>query len=232
MEAVYRLNKSPATFNFVEFVCAAKTMGATSVVFDDSMGYRNKFTFEASRRRMETIVEPLCALAGMPFRYGHADEAAIDCGYGMKNNYVLFKDLGRIEKLKTVKPAGKHRITITIRNQQRHDDRNSNRETWDRVAVELNAHVIEDYDDRPIALHDRMAIYAGAEMNYFVANGPVALCLWSDYPYTLFVRRNEDSFLRPKYCPGMQLPWAVDGQKIVISPDEYEFVGPEIERFR
>jgi hypothetical protein len=59
-------------------------------------------------------------------------------------------------------------------------------------------------------------------MNYFVANGPAALCHFSDYPYTSFMF-GIDVKLHARHQPvGSQLPWATKNQRFIWGPDHYE----------
>lgn len=225
MEAVYRLNKSPANFNFVEFLVAAKTLGATEIVFDDTNGYRNKYSDDETKLRMKSILEPACALAEISFRYGSPKTGdAIDCGYGLKAPVKAYKKMGWIYKLKSLKTPKKCKATVTLRNQKTNEHRNSDRAAWLRFAKEVDAVVIEDYDDEPIHLHKRMALYAGAEMNYFHANGTSCLCFFSDYPYTAIIPRVESDVFDQTKNPLGKFPWSTDKQRVWVMPDSWEFL--------
>jgi len=46
--------------------------------------------------------------------------------------------------------------------------------------------VIDDYYAKPIHLHDRFALYAGAKMNFGVCNGPVFTLSLTEYPVAMF----------------------------------------------
>ncbi len=221
MEAVYPLRKSPACFNFVDFICAAKTHGATSVVFDTSEGYSKKYSPEITEQRMKTIVEPICELAGMPFRYGVRDYFGIDCGYHSSSPVRAHRWSGRLEKLKTIKPAGTERYTVTMRDYDRIPKRNSNREAWLKFAEDIGAYVIEDWNVSRIHLHDRMALYAGAEMNFGVVSGPMALCEYSDYPYIMLMKYVDTTYMTNHCRPvGSCLPWANEMQKNIWTDDD------------
>lgn len=224
MEAVYRLIKAPANFNFVEYLVCVKTLGASEIVLDDTEGYRKKYTPEETRIRMESIVEPACDLAGVTFRYGKAKEGAIESGYGVNRVHKTFLQKGFIAKLKTVKPPVKNKATVTIRNQNRHEHRNSTQANWRQFAKEIGAAVIEDWNDKPIHLHDRMALYAGAEMNYFVSNGPASLCLYSDYPYTCVINPVEISTVSNQ--PKGRFAWAVHNQRAIVCTDDWNNIWP------
>ena len=86
--------------------------------------------------------------------------------------------------------------------------RNSNQAAWRQFACEIGALVIEDYDDRPIHLHERVALYAGAEMNLGVSCGPMFLCSVTEYPCMIFNWGCQRPFLEKiglRY--GEQMPW-------------------------
>jgi hypothetical protein len=220
MQAVYDLAKYPANFNFLEFLVAAKTLGAKHILFDDLNGYRPKFSKSDTLARVESILKPACALAGCTYDFGR--DKGLDPGYHMSAVLKLYKQVGRIEKLKSVLPPKDVKYTVTLRNTKRYEYRNSGPD-WRRFAEEMGAFVIEDFGDNPVSLHERMALYAGAKMNFFVANGPVTLCLLSDYPYMAFMKNVNDAYHAEQgWERGSQLPWRVKDQHLIWTGDEYE----------
>lgn len=222
MQAVYDLSRYPANFNFVEFLVAAATLGANHVVFDDRNGYRAKFKKWETEERVRSILEPACALAGMSFSWNDAEDDAIDPGYHISAVIRAHEAKGRLEKLQSVLPPAKARYTVTIRNSLRYRERNSDVEAWSRFARDIGALVIEDYADKKIHLHDRMALYAGSEMNYLVANGPIGLLMFSDYPYTAFMKNVNPAYHKEHNWPvGAQLPWANERQRFIWEADDY-----------
>lgn len=219
MNAVYRLDEYPANFNFFEFLVAASTAGATHILLDHSRGVRKKYPDQVLTNRLLSIVEPGCALAGCTYEYGSGK--GIDPGYHFNVVVDAFEKYGTIKKLQSVLPASKERFTVTLRNQQRRAHRNSSPD-WIRFANEIGARVILDYENEPLDLHERMALYAGAEMNYFVANGPGVLCICSDYPYTTFMHSVYDTYHQSIKLPiGSQVPWSKPNQRIIWKPDNY-----------
>lgn len=219
MRAVYKLDKYPANFNFLEWLVPAKTLGATSVLFDDTRGYKAKFSKDDTKRRMESILEPACALAGLTYEYGAGK--GIDPGYHISNVLRVFRQVGKMEKLKSVKEPVKCRYTVTIREYGRYTERNSD-PCWRKFAEEIGAVVIEDYAVKPIHLHDRMALYAGAEMNFMGANGPGGLLYFSDLPYVIFNGRANRLYHKEHGWLDEPLPWAVENQHVVWEMDAYE----------
>lgn len=232
-EAVYDLSTCPVCFNFMEFLVSAKTYGATGIVFDDTRGHKDKYSPEDTIKRLESIVLPCCALAGLPYRFGKAAAGMIDCGYHITAAKEAFRAMGRIEKLKTVKPAGSARYTVTLRNYDRIPVRNSNTKAWRRFAEDMGAVVIEDWLDKRIDLHDRMALYAGAEMNFGVTGGPFNLCDYSDYPYLEFLKAVSRKYQQCHDWPhGSQMPWAGVNQRIIWENDEYSNIVGHWNKFK
>lgn len=219
MKACYDLSRYPCNFNFVEFLVAAATFGATHITLNDAV-IKGKYAKYETERRLKSIVEPACTLAGCTFDYGYS--GGIDPGYHISAVLKAYQETGGIKKLHTVKPAAGNDYTVTIRNSDRYPQRNSGK-YWRRFAEEIGAVVIEDYGDAPIHMHDRMALYAGARMNYFVANGPMVLCFFSDYPFTAFMKNvDRDYHARHGFHVGTQLPWCGKNQRLIWGDDSYE----------
>jgi hypothetical protein len=219
MRAVYSLDQYPANFNFLEWLVAAKTLGATSVVFDQSNGYKPKFTKEDTAKRMDSILEPSVALAGLEYEYGSGP--GLDPGYHISNVLRVYRKVGRLEKLKSVKPPVKCKYTVTLREYGRYKERNSSPD-WRRFAEEVGAVLIEDYSKKPIHLHDRMALYAGAGMNFMVGNGPGSLLMYSDYPYIIFNGKVNRQYHKEHGWLDEPLPWANENQRVIWEVDTYE----------
>lgn len=220
MRAVYDLSRYPANFNFLESLVCSKTMGADHMLLNDSRGYQAKYSATETKKRMSSILEPACALGGMTFSYG--DGSGIDPGYHIDAVLSVFEKHGRLAKLETVLPKKDVEYTVTLRNYKRYEHRNSG-ESWRKFAESIKALVIEDYNDQPIHLHERMALYAGAKMNFFVANGPGALCIFSDYPYIQVMKNIDVAYHKAcGYPPGSQYPWRVENQHLVWSDDDLD----------
>jgi hypothetical protein len=110
---------------------------------------------------------------------------------------------------------------VTLRDYDRYKERNSGPD-WRRFAEEIGAVVIEDFTRKPIHLHDRMALYAGAEMNFLTGNGPGSCLLYSDYPYTLFNGRVNRAYHKEHGWLDENLPWALPNQRTLWVMDTYE----------
>lgn len=219
--AVYDLSRYPANFNFQEFLVCASTLGATHVHLDDSKGYRKKYSPEETAKRMRSIVEPSCALAGCTYSYGRGK--GIDPGYHISAVLKTYKQAGTLKRFTSPLGRGTERFTVTLRHSTRYPERNSNQEAWRRFAKEIGAYVIEDFDDKPIHLHERMRLYSGAEMNFCVANGPGVTLYFSECPFLYFMSGVDMDYLnRHGFPKGSQLPWANERQRIVWAEDTYD----------
>jgi hypothetical protein len=212
--ASYNLRESPASFNFIEFLVAATTLGADHIILDTTQGVK-KFKGEELEERIHSIILPAIKLTGCSYEF--AASRGIAPGHHMSAVLKTYAEKGFIKKL--ISPSkGREKFTVTLRNYHRHSERNTNDE-WREFAHEIGAHVIEDYYDVPISLEERFALYAGAEMNYFGQNGPMVLCLFSDYPYTAYLPAKgvwKEYHQRHGWYK-TQLPWANKNQKVIWS---------------
>lgn len=221
MRALYDLSRYLTSFNCAEWLVQAEADGATSVLFDVRRIRQDKWPLPIARKRFESICLPMPALIGLPC------EVVADDGYGPGNfrdfgapggaRLVKFCKSGRkFRRLRTVKPAGSERYTVTLRRTQRAPGRNSNEPVWRDFARGIGALVIPDYEDEPIHMHDRMALYAGAEMNFFCSNGPGILCSLSPYPCIMFnTHHARESLLGDGIKEGEQYPWMLPNQRAI-----------------
>jgi hypothetical protein len=122
-----------------------------------------------------------------------------------------------IPRLKSIHPARNKRYTVTIRDTFHRPERNSDRATWLAFAKEINAHVIDDTAIKGIGLFERMALYAGAEMNFGIPNGPLCLLYYTEYPFRIYVDPdvNGIDFKRQGHADNDQLPWFRSNQRLV-----------------
>lgn len=177
--ALYALRSKIAGFDFYPWLVMQRMGGADRVAFDTSEPNTRKFTEEEIARRYQSILKPGPALLGMESAEG---ASGVEYGPYMCTELIRMAKSGQpIPRLKSVLPPGKEKYTVTLRTTRRWPNRNSN-DDWLTFADEIGARVIPDYDIEPMGLHERMALYAGAEMNFFVTNGPIILCYLSEYP--------------------------------------------------
>lgn len=229
MRAVYRLSQNIPSFEFFGWLVMVKARGATEIAFDlSNPKLRKKFTdfgFENVMNRFRSIVEPGPALARLPSRFvdgsvtGEVNASSIDLvPWGRAGN-----SFDRLESVKPPVPCG---YTVTIRDNALGGarGRDSNQEAWRKFADEIGALVIEDYHVKPIHLHDRVALYAGAKMNFGVCNGPVHAISLMRYPVIMLVNSvsAQNSQIKCGNPFGQQYPWMLPNQKLVWIKDTYD----------
>jgi hypothetical protein len=220
MRAVYDLSRYLTSFNFFEWLVQAEADGATEIVFDARRIRSDKWPADISRRRFESICLPGPALIGLPYSvvWPWDDPSLLsgarDFGEPGGARLVKFCRRGRrFKRLTSVYSAGDARYTVTLRKTQRAPARNSDEEVWRDFARGIGAVVLPDYEESPIHLHDRMALYAGAEMNFFCSNGPGILCSLSTYPCMMFnTHHARESLLGDGMKEGEQYPWMLGNQ--------------------
>lgn len=227
--ALYRLSEQIAGFDFFTWLVLQKAAGFEEVVFDPINPKTDKFMRAEVARRYESILKPGPALAGMKMSEGSKGARASG---GQQELVDYCRAGGLVPRLSSVLPPGSERYTATLRTTRRWPHRNSREEGWRIFAAEIGARVIEDYDVTPIHLHERMALYAGAEMNFFVTNGPVMLCFLSEYPAMSF--DVQSSPMTPLGIPmGEPYPFLMPDRHFQIyEPDELEVIRRHFEAWR
>lgn len=221
MKALYSLSTKIACFDFYAWLVMQAAYGATEIVFDKANPKTAKWPRDVVLRRFESILWPGPLLLGLKCSIGTVGVQLAP--YHQRDLIRLSRAGVQFPRLKSVLPPGKERYTVTLRNTGRSPDRNSNEAEWRKFAAEIGAHVIPDYDDYPIPLYERMALYAGAEMNFFCANGPSILCFLSEYPAMLFDAQN--STLTSSGLPlGEKYPFCLPQHFMVYEPPTMEAV--------
>jgi len=220
MKAVYNLRTHLASFEFFNWLVMVKADGATEIVFD--IANPKLKNFHDVLQRYESILKPGAALADLPWRQG-SNDGGLDA---VSSHLLPWVMSGRtFSRLLTVKPAIRCKYTVTIRdNADGAKSRNSNREAWTRFAEEIGAVLIDDYFFKPIHLHDRMALYAGAEMNFGVCNGPIHTISLTPYPVTMFINSDSarNSQVRWGMRPDEKYPWMLPNQSMVWKDDNLD----------
>ena len=223
MKALYDLSRYLTSFNVAEWLVLAEAAGATSVVFDARRIRGNKWPIAIATERFRSICEPMPALLGLPHvtvwptSSFDALDGAVHCAKPGGAPLVAHFRAGKsIKRFRTVKLPGAARYTVTLRRTQRSPGRNSDDAIWKDFAREIGALVIPDYEQERIHLHDRMALYAGAEMNFFCSNGPGILCSLSEYPCMMFnTHHARESLLLDGMRDGEQYPWMLANQRAI-----------------
>jgi hypothetical protein len=125
-----------------------------------------------------------------------------------------------IERLRSAKPAATCKYTITLRCSHRVPGRNSNEPAWRQFGKEIGATIIDDYYVRPIHLHDRMALYAGAKMNFVINGGIATLLSLTAYPTTIFATNaSRHGLWKIGIMPETKFPWMLASQHMVWKDD-------------
>lgn len=221
MRALYDLSRWLTSFNVFEWLVQAEANGATRVVFDIRGIRGDKWPLDVARRRFYSICLPAPALIGLPyevFDYSTIEPTgARDLAKPGGEALVTFWKSGRrFKRLRSVWPSAEARYTVTLRKTQRSPLRDSDEPVWRAFAKEIGALVIEDYDVHPTHLYERVALYAGARMNFFVSNGPGVLCSLTEYPCMLFnTCHARGSLLKDGLGDGEQYPWLLPNQRAV-----------------
>lgn len=223
MIARYDLSCQIAGFDFFHWLIYVQSIGATEIVIDTSNVRASKWDVATTRRRVETIIKPGPVLAGLPSRVGTVGKTFP--GY-LGALLESARKGNPIRRLRSVLPAGNDRYTVTLRKTERSQGRNSNRAAWKEFADEIGARVIEDAQVCAMPLRELMAIYAGAEMNFGVSNGPVTMGLLSEYPMMAFDFQKSASAIERQSGMkfGEQLPWATKDQFQVWEPDDLDVI--------
>lgn len=219
--ACYDLAVDVASFDFYSWLVMAAAKGATEIVFGVDRVKTTKWPQDVVRRRFESIIAPGPALLGLPSRVGSRGERMH--APHMRELVMFYRAGNDFPRLKSVQPPAKARYTVTLRRDKRIPERNSNEPAWREFAAEIDALVIEDFEVVPIGLHERMAIYAGAEMNFTVPNGPAHLILLSDYPLMMFdCQKSAGGYAACGMEFGSQCPWSGPHQRLIWEPDDLD----------
>ena len=199
-----------ATFDFFTWLVAVQARGATEIVLANTHHPHQKFGMWGEvNRRIESIIKPGIAFSGLPWRLGHDGDLIFDTIH-MTN---IPDDFPRLKSV--LPPSTDVKYTVTIRNQYLKMIRNSDEWTWREFARNIGAVVIEDYRIKPIHLHKRMAMYAGARMNFGVCNGPVAMLFLTDYPVAMCnCARKMKGWPQHGIAKGDQFRWAKPHQRL------------------
>ena len=240
MTGLWDVGKDPLTWDFAVYLACVKTLGVDHVNFGIERPGPGKFRGAKlppeviAERRFDNILKPLCELAGVAYSIGME---------GMRHGFHL-GDLNRVYaehktlwKYVPMTDSGKRGyVTITLRESFRKTFRNSNIEAWYRVAAEIGKDkpviVLQDCEYKPMPVAQRMELYAHADMNLSVSNGPAALLYLSEAPYLVFNmiphmderRIYEQHLSSGGFGIGSQFDFRNERQAIVWDHDDYEVI--------
>lgn len=230
---LWDMGNRPASFDVVTCIASAIALGCRHVRFVYGQWKPKNYTIKQAEERWSSIVEPAPALYGLTYSLG--ERRGIEVSHMLGDAIRIYKHLGRLGKI-IVPAAAKDYVTLTLR-KSRNPERDSNEEESRKWAAQCDRKVVilRDNEDSHLALHDRMALYAGAYMNIMVINGPVTLCFHSDAPYicmrTIGCERSGST--APRFSaangitPGFQFPWANEHQRLSYLTDTAENIEAE-----
>ncbi len=219
MIACYDLHRRLPTYDFFTWLTHVKVLGASEITFSMSpkLLMRKKWPHEETYKRLENFLLPGPALAGLPARMGDDGDREIGTDFLTDELWQDVVAAGiELPRLKSIWPPGTARYTVTIREHFWVPEKNSG-PVWRKFANAIGARIIEDTSRVPIGLYERVALYAGAEMNFGVTNGPLGLLYYTDYPFCVVADPAVTAmdWRRQGTAIGSQLPWFLPTQRIV-----------------
>jgi len=221
MLAKYDLREAQPCFDFFTWLVHVKAQGATEIILQTktiSPMLMFEWGLQDVRRRAKSILFPGPALAGLPCRECvNGEEGQIKGTASFSKFLENYKPDYNFPRLKTVLPPKQVDFTVTLRKSKQEPWRNSDEKLWRGFAADIGALVIEDYSVKPIHLHERMALYAGATMNFFVLGGPSHLLYFTDYPFMVFGCEKR-IFEKRKFYVGEKFAWFNSNQHLVWEP--------------
>lgn len=231
ISARYDLAEDIASFDFFSWLVMVAAKGASEIVFGVDRVKTTKWPLDVVKRRFESIIAPGPALLGLPSRTGDDGERMMHPH--MRELVEFVRQGNTFPRLSSVLPPAYVRYTVTLRRDRRIPERNSNEIAWRKFAAEIGALVIEDYEVKPIGLHERMALYAGAEQNFGVPNGPLHLALLSDHPVMMFdCQKSAGGYAKCGMEFGSQCPWSGPHQRLIWEPDDLQVLRKHFAEWR
>lgn len=210
MLARYDLCFEHPTFDFFGWGVMAKARGATVIAINEEIP-------DDRLERINSIIIPGADLLGLPIIRDTGGDRCLDAGFDRwkLRHLVTFTRAGnKFERLKA-KSVGSVKYTVTLRHSIKSPYRDSNRQLWLNFAKQIGAWVIEDWYDVPISLHDRMALYAGARMNFGVWSGPMFLLTLTSYPCIITNWGVDEpvKIMKSGITVGRSPPWLASNQR-------------------
>jgi hypothetical protein len=219
MIACYDLQHRLPTYDFFCWLTHVKLLGATAITISRGrkLFMRKKWPASETEKRLENYILPGPALAGLPCRMGEDGDREIGSHLVQKLWADIIRLGGEMPRLQTVLAPGGAAYTVTIRQHWFKGQRNSDAELWRTFARRINAHVFEDFDTVRIGLYERVALMAGARMNFGVPNGPLSLLWWTPYPLCQICDPDLTArdFDRQGIAIGEQVPWFLPNQRLI-----------------
>lgn len=179
-----------------------------------------KYSKEVAWKRFKNILVPLCELAEVTHSIGPESDG-ISLAYHYGSIEKLYRQLGRIWKYPML-PGKRGYVTVTIRKSFRNQHRNSGPE-WREFIAEMSQKktviVLEDCEETPIPIKERMRLYANADMNYGTNGGPLVLCHLSEAPYKTYNMGGNDidtqHLIKTGFPPQSQFSFRNERQELI-----------------
>lgn len=239
--AVWDLEHQPTTFDFLVFLLYVRTLKRNHVRFCNLEKIADwKYSKQTAIKRFENILLQSCDLLGVEYSVGERVNG-FTCGHHYGHINKFYKRYG-VEKFPLTDSYQGH-VTVTIRESIRGKARDSDGKEWDKLIQWLEKKekviVLEDREENPIPVAERMKLYSGAKMNLSVSNGPMSLCHFSESPYLMFKMIPEgpdgveikNHLIRGGFPPGSQLAFRNARQELIYQTDKFETMQKVYERF-
>jgi len=232
--ALYDMTWRSTTWDFFNWLAHVKLLGATEITFRIEPMSPAKYPPEEGRKRFENFIRFAPPLFDLPFRIGDDGDGYI----GSQRLDVLLRDAALLGcdiprmRLEQLPRRQQHRFTVTIRETFRNAHKNSDRELWLRFAETIGATVIEDHARAYIGLYDRLRLYAGADMNFGVVQGPLAALYYSNFPFAISCdpETSRKSFTGHGVKPGDQAACFLPNQRWIWERPTMDGLMREFER--
>jgi hypothetical protein len=233
MKARYDLLERINSHDFYQWLFVANHMGMKEVVFGLHHSWRRSLWPEdETLERYRSIVRPGPELFG--FKCSEGDDGETIASEKLQDTIRYARTHKKLKKLVPVVQPGSARYTVTLRQQCRvHLHRNSTVSAWLSFARKIGAIVLMDYIVQPIPLKDRFALYAGAEMNFGVDNGPMTVLTMTALPCMVFKYRGNVQYLsKCGLIEPQQFPWCGPNQMMFWEDDTEENIWRRFEWWR
>lgn len=261
LQVNYDLDKYPARWNFLDWLVGMKMLQAKEG-FDKLLvkftpgshnGFRGRDEIKQSMSPakqqliLDNVCRPLLPILGA--EEGGDGSDARNFAYTPLNAMRLYKGGQKLpefiipEEITEWAKQYQNVITVTLRECNYQQERNSNLRAWHEFAPLVNERVVFVRDTEKLGetmggmetcpkaskyVANRIALYRAAKLNFFVSNGPVILGYYDPkISYVCFVKNplgygvNTDEWWLKHVgikC-GEQWPWATDRQRMVKGND-------------
>ena len=219
--------KRVSTYDYFTWQTQVASAGATEIVFRTDNMRSTKWPLQEAKKRFLNYIWPGPGLHRIPCRIGTDGDAEIGS--------IHMQDLPEnFTRMRSVLPPDSERYTVTLRQTFHNTFKNSDQDLWREFANRIRARVIEDHAVEPIGLYERMALYAGAHMNFGVPNGPVSILWYTPYPLCMVSdpATSAKSWGGHGYKPGDRIKFLLDNQSVVWAKPTMDILMREFERMQ